>query len=118
MSKVKGNLGERAAKDYLLNQGLCWIESNYSCRFGEVDLIMQERDVLVFVEVRQRASMAFGGALASVTWQKQKKLLKTIQFYQAYQKHRFKGPCRIDLLTLQGTPPEIDWIKNAISFNE
>ncbi len=115
MSISIGMAGENAAKAFLLKQGLRWITSNYHCRFGEIDLIMQDGDYLVFIEVRQRRSMAFGGALASVTWAKQKKLIKSAQHFQWTQKTLSNHPCRIDVLTLQGTPPNIDWIKNAIS---
>ena len=115
MSIMIGIAGEEAAKAFLIKQGLQWITSNYHCRFGEIDLIMQEGDYLVFIEVRQRRSMAFGGALASITSAKQKKLIKSAQHYQCSHKQLSKNPCRIDVLTLQGTPPKIDWIKNAIS---
>ncbi|OGV48205.1 MAG: YraN family protein [Legionellales bacterium RIFCSPHIGHO2_12_FULL_42_9] len=114
MSIVLGMAGEEAAKKFLMTQGLSWIASNYHCRFGEIDLIMQDGDYLVFIEVRQRRSMMFGGALASITDVKQKKLIKSVQHYQLTQKKLSKNPCRIDVLTLQGTPPKIDWIKNAI----
>ena len=114
MSIVIGMAGEEAAKKFLLTKGLRWITSNYHCRFGEIDLIMQDGVYLVFIEVRQRCSMTYGGALASVTWAKQKKLIKSAQHYQWTQKMS-ENPCRIDVLTLQGTPPKIDWIKNAIS---
>ena len=115
MSKFKGTTGEEAAKGFLLKQGLRWIASNYSCRMGEIDLIMQEGEYLVFVEVRQRSSMAFGGALASITPAKQRKIIKAAQHFQLTQKQLSNNPCRIDVLTLQGTPPNIDWIKNAIT---
>ena len=115
MSKLKGIVGEEAAKVFLLKQGLRWIASNYSCRMGEIDLIMQEGECLVFVEVRQRSSMAFGGALASITATKQKKIIKAAQHFQLTHKQLSNNPCRIDVLTLQGTAPNIDWIKNAIT---
>jgi putative endonuclease len=70
---------------------------------------------VVFIEVRQRRSMDFGGALASVTWHKQSKLIKTAQHFLLTHKKLSQHPCRIDVLTLQGIPPTIDWIKNAIS---
>src|SRR3990167_4768095 len=108
MSTVRGMAGEDAAKKILMTQGLGLITSNYHCRFGEIDLIMQDGDYLVFIEVRQRGSMAFGGALASITGAKQQKLIKSAQHYQCMQKKPSKNPCRIDVLTLQGTPPKID----------
>jgi putative endonuclease len=117
MSKAIGMAGETAAKEFLLKQGLQWITSNYWCRFGEIDLIMQEGEYLVFVEVRQRRSMAYGGALASIGVTKQRKIIYSAQHYQLAQPQFSKQPCRIDVLTLQGVPPRIDWIKNAISMN-
>ena len=116
MSKLIGAEGEAAAKDFLQRLGLRWITSNYYCCFGEIDLIMLDGACLVFIEVKQRSSMAYGGALASITWAKQKKLIKSAQHYQMTQKKWSNTPCRIDVLTLQGTPPKIDWIKNAISY--
>ena len=61
MSQKTGFAAEQQACTYLRKQGLRWIESNYHCRWGEIDLIMWEANYLVFVEVRARASSSFGG---------------------------------------------------------
>ena len=114
MSKQKGCAAEDFAKSFLMKQGLQWIMSNYHCRFGEIDLIMKDQRELVFVEVRQRRSMLFGGAAASVTWQKQKKLLLTAQHFRLVHEQWSRAPCRIDVVALQGVPPSVDWIKNAV----
>ena len=116
MSKQIGDEAERVAKAFLIKRGLRWIMSNYHCRFGEIDLIMQEDDYLVFIEVRQRRSMRFGGALESIHRDKQRKMILSAQQFQQAHKQWSDVPCRIDVLTLQGEPPVIDWIKNAI-FN-
>jgi putative endonuclease len=71
MSRQLGQYAESQALQYLRSQGLSWVMSNYRTRCGEIDLIMRDGPVLVFVEVRQRTSRAFGGAVASVTWSKQ-----------------------------------------------
>ncbi|MDI9818002.1 MULTISPECIES: YraN family protein [unclassified Legionella] len=117
MSKKAGAVSEQNAKRYLLGQGLKWLVSNYSCRWGEIDLIMQETDWLVFIEVRARSSASFGGAAASVTYSKQQKLLKTASHYLLTNKIHNKQPVRFDVLSFEGSPPEINWIKNAFGVD-
>ena len=116
MSQQTGFIAEKKACTYLLSQGLQWIESNYRCRYGEIDLIMLDERYLVFVEVRARSSSSFGGAAASVTYAKQQKLLKTASFYLLSKKLHDKQPIRFDVLGLEGVNPEIDWIRNAFGL--
>lgn len=113
MSLKIGFAAEEEARLYLCKQGLTWVASNYRSRLGEIDLIMQDRDAIVFVEVRARASSAFGGALASVTPQKIKKLLKTASLYLLSHKLTNNRPVRFDVVSIDGRPPTISWIKNA-----
>lgn len=115
--KTKKKIGEHAeiaAKTYLLQQGLIYLESNYRSRMGEIDLIMQtSRGVLVFVEVRQRASRLYGGALQSVTRKKQEKLLRTASTYLMKYPNRGKQGVRFDVVALDGDPPHITWVQQA-----
>ncbi len=113
MSRKMGALAEQDACDYLVKQGLQWVASNYSCRLGEIDLIMRDKTYLVFVEVLARASNAFGGALASVSYSKQKKLLKTASLYLLANQLYDKQPIRFDVVSMEGEPTSISWIKNA-----
>lgn len=113
MSLKKGVEAEQWACDYLVSQGLQWISSNYRCRMGEIDLIMRDGRYLVFVEVRARVSMVFGGALASITHAKRQKLLKTALMYVMAHKLQDKQALRFDVLSLDGNPPQVNWIKNA-----
>ena len=111
------NLGqhyEQLAADYLQQQGLRLISSNFQYKAGEIDLIMRDGDTLVFVEVKYRASAAFGGAMAAVTYSKQQKLLRASRWY--LQQHRLSDqPCRLDVLAIEGQPPfQYHWVKNAI----
>jgi uncharacterized protein (TIGR00252 family) len=69
-----GDAAEQAALDYLREHGLKLIARNYSCRGGEIDLVMLERNVLTLVEVRLRGDARFGGAAASVTARKQQRI--------------------------------------------
>jgi putative endonuclease len=66
MNRARGSAAEDAALRYLETQGCALIERNYRCRLGELDLVMRDGDSLVFVEVRARASEAFGGAGAGI----------------------------------------------------
>lgn len=65
---------EKLAATFLINHGLKIVVKNYHCRFGEIDLIMQDNKSLVFVEVRLRSNSKFGNAAASITPQKNKSL--------------------------------------------
>lgn len=113
MSQKIGFLAEQSAQNYLISQGLRWIESNYRCRMGEIDLIMRDEDGLVFVEVRARASTAFGGAMASITYSKKQKLIKTAQHYLLSKKFYDKYAFRFDVLSIEGVPPIVTWVKDA-----
>ena len=113
MSQKIGFLAEDQACNYLTSQGLRLVARNYSCRLGEIDLIMRDKEDLVFVEVRARASVAFGGSLASVTKSKQQKLIKTALLYLQINKLHDKQPFRFDVMGMEGNPPNMAWIKNA-----
>ena len=109
---TEGTAAERAAATFLQCHGLKLLETNYRCRFGEIDLILMDGDTLVFAEVRLRKSDDFGGAAASITAQKQGKLLKAARHYLASRK---KTPrCRFDAVLLSGmNEHDMQWIKNA-----
>ncbi len=108
------NLGvaaEKIAADYLASQGLVLITQNYSCRHGEIDLIMQDGKTTVFIEVRLRSNALFGGAGMSITKSKQAKLSRTAEHY--LQLHG-NIACRFDaILMTKADVAHIEWIKNA-----
>ncbi len=111
---TSGALAEQVAAQYLLQQGLKLLQTNYRCRFGEIDLILQDGDTLVFAEVRLRSFIAFGGAAASIDGRKQAKLIRTAQHFLSNLKHI--PPCRFDALLMQSTDiKQIEWIKNAFT---
>ncbi len=117
MSQQLGFAAEDNARNYLGAHGLTWVESNYRCRLGEIDLIMRDKGYLVFIEVRSRASSAYGGAVQSITHSKRQKLLKTATFYLQTKKLYDKQPSRFDVVSLDGVPPQITWIKNAFGVD-
>jgi len=107
-----GREGEQLALEYLYSKGLVHIESNFRRPFGEIDLIMQEHGTLVFVEVRSRAKGRFGGAAASITPAKQRRLIMAAQVY--LQRFQVSPPCRFDVIAIDdGT---IGWLKNVIEM--
>jgi putative endonuclease len=115
VSRVRGQNAEHHALAYLRAQGLRWVASNYQARCGEIDLIMREDETLVFVEVRQRSSARFGGAGASITWSKQQKIIKTALCYMQHMRIQPTVMARFDVVTFDGIPPTINWIKHAFA---
>lgn len=107
----RGERAEALAAEFLGSRGLTITARNYRCRFGEIDLIARDGDTLVFVEVRSRSDSSHGGAAASITAGKREKLLKTARHYLAGVRNQ--PPCRFDAVLLTGTPPRIEWIRNA-----
>jgi putative endonuclease len=108
------NLGQSAeahAEAFLKTQGLKLLTRNWRCRFGEIDLVMQDGTTLVFVEVRLRSRGDFGGAVASVTRAKQKKLLATARQYLAGLPA--VPPCRFDVIAMTDKAAEPEWLQNA-----
>ncbi len=106
----QGRLGEDAALAHLLRHGLLLVERNFLCKGGEIDLIMRERDALVFVEVRQRGGARHGGAAASVTPAKQRRLVCAAQVY--LQRLARLPPCRFDLVAIDAGA--LRWLRNVI----
>tara|TARA_Y100000588_G_scaffold142590_1_gene156632 strand:+ start:2577 stop:2933 length:357 start_codon:yes stop_codon:yes gene_type:complete len=113
MSQKQGFAAEKQACTYLVKQGLTLVEQNYRLKCGEIDLIMQDQSHLVFIEVRARTSSAYGGALASVSNQKQHKIIKAATLYLLKHKLHDKCPVRFDVVSLEGKPSQITWVKNA-----
>lgn len=113
-TRQTGDVAEMRARRWLENQGLRFVAANVHERCGEIDLIMREGAVTVFVEVRFRASGAYGGAAASVTRSKQNKLLQTARLWLARHNGSFDTvDCRFDVVAFTGN--EIEWFPNAFS---
>jgi putative endonuclease len=92
---------EQHALDWLKRQGLQLVTQNYRCKVGEIDIIMNHAELLVFVEVRFRQQSSFGSALESVDKRKQKKLLRAASHFLACTPKYSNQPCRFDVLALQ-----------------
>jgi putative endonuclease len=114
--KRQGDKAEKIACDYLQSRNLVLVEENYSTRAGEVDLIMRDKsntETLIFIEVRFRKNADFGGAAASVTPKKQRRIIKAALAYQ--QQNAPQSSMRFDVVAIEGDNMKLDWITNAFS---
>jgi len=111
---------EQLAAQYLEARGLIVLERNLRCKVGELDLICLEGAVLAIVEVRQRVRTDFGGAAGSVTWRKQRKIIRAARYFFQRRPHWQTRRMRFDVLALEGLPDgahRIVWIKDAFRSN-
>ncbi|HHT2831046.1 YraN family protein [Klebsiella aerogenes] len=112
LSKQTGDAWESQARRWLERHGLRFIAANAREHGGEIDLIMRDGAVIVFVEVRYRRSASYGDAAASVTPQKQQRLLKAARLWLSRQNGSFDTvDCRFDVVAFTGI--DIQWLKNA-----
>lgn len=114
-TQTAGKEAEDLACRYLKQQGLRLLERNFNTRFGEIDLIMRDRDTTVFVEVRYRKHSDIVDPLSSIDQRKQLKLIRTARYYLQQQPNSAFVPARFDVIAIteQGEQQQIQWIKNA-----
>lgn len=112
-----GKLAESRACEFLQEKGFKLLELNYRCPFGEVDLIMRDREEIVFVEVRSRKRIDYGNALESINKRKMHKLIKTATHFLQRKNWLHKVHSRFDVVALHPVTGKIqlEWIKNAFS---
>ncbi|MBF6986445.1 MULTISPECIES: YraN family protein [Cupriavidus] len=113
-AQARGMRAEDRALAHLRRQGLQPVVRNYRCKGGEIDLVMRAPDgTLVFVEVRQRSGRGFGGAAASVTPAKQRRVLLAAAHYLATLAQL--PPCRFDVVALE--PGRLEWLQHAFDLD-
>ena len=95
-----GFLGEQLAKKHLLNKGYQFIEQNFRSKFGEIDLIFQDKETLVFVEVKTRVGDKYGSPEEAITPFKIRHLIKAAQYFQL-KNPNLPESCRIDIIAIQ-----------------
>jgi putative endonuclease len=110
-----GLAAEMNARAYLEARGLRFLENNYRCGKGEIDLIMRDKNEVVFVEVRARKNPYFMATADSVDFHKQKKIIATATHYLCHKKWFDKVNCRFDVIGISyaQTKADIEWIKDA-----
>ena len=117
-ARARGKLAEDLAARFLEQQGLRLLTRNYRCRGGEIDLVCRSGKVLVFVEVRLRGNAAFGGAAASITPTKQRRLILAARHFLNVHSAN-DCDCRFDCILFDGpdslSQKRIEWIRDAFS---
>lgn len=109
-----GSVAEDLACNYLQANGLLLVERNFYCRLGEIDLIMRDRDDIVFVEVRSRKHHLADSDLNpidSIDLYKQKKIVNSATFFLQKKRWLDKVNCRFDVIGIHNS--QLEWIKNA-----
>lgn len=114
-NKVVGNLGEQTAKNYLIKNGYKILTTNYSCRFGEIDIIAMDKECLVFIEVKTRTSGKYGHPENAVNYWKKKHLELTARNYIDY-KHMGNYIARFDVVEVFAKYADNDFIVERINL--
>src|SRR5210317_785583 len=110
-SRQSGDQWERTAESFLRSHGLKLLHRNFSSRFGEIDLIMEDKETVVFIEVKYRARNRHGSGADAVTFQKQAKISRTAAWFLAKNPHRAEQYCRFDVISIEPleTDQRINW---------
>jgi putative endonuclease len=113
--KRDGAAAERRAAMFLEQAGLALVARNYHSPFGEIDLIMQQDQTLVFVEVRFRGRSDYGTPAETVDSHKQSRLRATAEHYLQRDRRASKRPCRFDIVavTASAEGDRLEWLRNA-----
>jgi putative endonuclease len=116
--KEAGSEGESEALTHLKRAGLKLIARNYRCKAGEIDLIMLDGRTLALIEVRYRSTLNFGGAAASVTWRKQRRIIMAARHLMLTRADLRRYPARFDVVAISSgiRGVEIEWIKAAFTM--
>ena len=114
-NRSSGAWGEELALRYLTQRGYVLIERNYRTRYGELDLILRDRDTLVFTEVKLRRGLGFGDPLEAVTPRKQASIRSMARQYLRDRRPGFFDTLRFDVvgIVLLGNAPRIVHVKDA-----
>ena len=114
-TRQSGAVWEKTAESFLRGHGLKLLQRNFSSRFGEIDLIMEDGETVVFVEVKYRKSSQHGSGADAVTFHKQGRISRTAAWYLAMNPHRAEQICRFDVISIntQEKDQGINWIKSA-----
>jgi putative endonuclease len=113
-AQASGERAEARAAALISASGLEILERNWSCRFGEIDLIARDRETVVFIEVRLRSDNRFGGARSSITREKQRRLVTAAQLWLSG--YPGSPPCRFDVILADGDGA-LEWLRAAFDVS-
>jgi len=117
-----GDRYETLALKFLCDAGLELVTRNYSCRVGELDLVMRERDVIVFTEVRYRGTTRFSSAAATITPMKQQRIVRTAEYFVLHHREFQDSALRFDVVAIDQAGASTDrncsnshiqWLRDA-----
>ena len=113
--RARGRWAEEAAARHLAAHGLVCRERNFRSRYGEIDLVMEDGEVLVFVEVRSRGGSGFMDPAESVDRTKRRRIERTADTWLRTRRHTPLPACRFDVVAVTGEPtaPDIRWLRGA-----
>jgi len=116
--QLLGKEGERLAEQYLKKKGYKIVERNYRCRGAELDLIVLDRRVIVFVEVKTRTGYGFGSPFEAVEFRKQQKMIQAAQYF-LNEKKLHQRDARFDVVGISwpGGEPLVEHIENAFELS-
>lgn len=109
-NKINGDSGEITAVNFLKSKGYRIIKTNFKTKLGEIDIIALQKNVIVFVEVKKRETLAFGRPCEAVDFRKQQKIRNTAQLY-LMQTHNTESDVRFDVIEIVGD--QITHLENA-----
>ncbi len=116
IKQKQGYLAQQYVRRYLQKSGLHFLNENFQCKQGEIDLIMREQDTIVFVEVRYRQSSQYGSAIESITLHKQQRIRRAAQLYlQRYDPDErfFWRYDWVGVTTSSNGVFHVEWVPNA-----
>lgn len=113
--KELGREGEQSALEYLEGKGYKILERNYRTPFGEIDIVAEEKDVIVFVEVKRRSTPLFGSPFEAVDRVKRKRIWQSALFYLKERKQTGRR-VRFDVVGID--PQGIRVLKNAFAVED
>lgn len=114
LNLLRGTQAENLALQYLKKQGLKLLAQNYRCYVGEIDLIMLDAEILVFVEVRFRTNSEFGDAVASISRSKVRRICRAAEFYLQNHLKFAEISTRFDVIGIDSLK-KIRWLKDAFT---
>ena len=117
---LAGVAAEDAALAHLRAAGLQLLARNVRYPFGEIDLVMRDGATLAFVEVRYRRGRSFGGAAASVTAEKRRKLARAAQAWLGAHRAHARADCRFDVVAVSpgSGGDECEWLRAAFTLDD
>lgn len=107
-----GHRYEQKAVDLLEQKGYQILETNYQNRYGEIDIIACQDEMLIFTEVKYRSSSHYGDPLEAVDWRKQNRICRSALYYCTQHLGSSEVPCRFDVIAIDGNE-NIRHLENA-----